>query len=83
VPTTTDPFYDPATLKSWREDAGLSRERVCADLEERGTPVSFSWLMALENGSAQRSPSLAILSALAGYYRRDLSELFARRAAAS
>ena len=34
------PLYDFATLKRWRKEAGLTRERVCADLETatRGLP---------------------------------------------
>jgi transcriptional regulator with XRE-family HTH domain len=78
VPSTTDPpLYDCATLKSWREAAGLSRERVSADMRDRGTPVSFSWLVHLEQGTAPDNPSLGLLGALAAYYGRDMAELFA------
>lgn len=83
APESADRFYDPATLKSWRESAGLSRERVSADMRDRGTPISFSWLAHLENGTAPDNPSLAILGALADFYGRELAELFTAERAVS
>jgi transcriptional regulator with XRE-family HTH domain len=86
VPSTTAPdgadrLYDPAILKSWRESTDRSRERVCADMRDRGTPVSFSWLTHLEQGTAPGGPSLPLLAALADYYGQDLAALFPARAA--
>ena len=82
MPSTTDPpLFDCATLKSWREAAGLSREQVSADMKARGTPVSFSWLVHLEQGTGADNPSLSLLAALADYYGQDLRALIPERAA--
>lgn len=70
------PLYDFATLKRWRNEAGLTRERVCADLE-----ISYPWLARLEAGNQDRAPSLALLNRLAAYYGHELHELIAVRAA--
>lgn len=59
-----------ALLRSWRDDAGLRRERVCTDLE-----ISAQWLAALETGQPGKSPSLAMLHKLAAYYGHDPAEL--------
>jgi transcriptional regulator with XRE-family HTH domain len=72
------PLYDFATLKRWRNEAGLTRERVCADLE-----ISYPWLARLEAGNQDRAPSLALLNRLAIYYGHGLHELVTPERAAS
>jgi transcriptional regulator with XRE-family HTH domain len=62
------PLYDHAKLRAWRDEAGLRRERVCADLE-----ISASWLRELEIGAG--SPSVLILTRLAAYYGHQAGEL--------
>jgi transcriptional regulator with XRE-family HTH domain len=68
------PLYDNAKLRTWRRDAGLSREQVWA-----GTGVGVSWLSELEQGAA--TPSLATLVALARFYGHEPAELLTVNAA--
>lgn len=68
--------WDYAKLKGWRESAGLTREQVCADLQARGHPITFNWLLALEHGTTgNRSAGLDTLAALARYYGHEPLEL--------
>jgi transcriptional regulator with XRE-family HTH domain len=62
--------WDFEKLRAWRETAGLTRERVCAD-----TGISYPWLRALEGGTDPRRPSLATLTTLARYYGHEPGEL--------
>lgn len=82
MPATTI-LYDPAVLRAWREDAGLKRERVCSDLQSTGVKLSLNWLAQLEGGIAPGNPSLVLLTALAGYYGKDIRDLLPGTAAAS
>lgn len=75
MPATATPdggnLYDRAMLRSWREEAGLTREAVC-----HATGISYPWLTRLETRPGDKSPSLALLHQLADYYGRDVAELF-------
>jgi transcriptional regulator with XRE-family HTH domain len=67
-------LYDHELLRAWREQAGLSRERVGVDLS-----MGASWLALLEQGGPGRTPSLALLIRLARYYGHEPGELLAPR----
>ena len=69
-PIRSGPAWDHAKLRAWREEAGLRRERVAADLE-----ISYPWLVILEHGTGDRTPSLDILTRLAHYYGHEPGEL--------
>jgi transcriptional regulator with XRE-family HTH domain len=74
-------LYNAALLASWREETGRTRERVCADITERGTArLGYMWLARLET-DASSHPSLSVLTALADYYGHDVADLFAAEAA--
>ena len=66
------PLYDHELLRAWRDEAGLTRERVGVDLN-----MGASWLALLEQGG--RHPSLALLIRLARYYGHEPGELLTAR----
>jgi DNA-binding XRE family transcriptional regulator len=70
APERDDPpaLYDPAKLRAWRADSGLTREQVCSM-----TGVSYPWLRKLERGEAD--PSLKLLVTLARFYGHEPGEL--------
>jgi transcriptional regulator with XRE-family HTH domain len=70
-------------LRAWREESGLALETVCGDMHRAGTPISYPWLQRLESGKTDRSPSLAILTALATYYGKNVRDLLPGAEAAS
>lgn len=76
MPPITPPLYDHARLRAWREEAGLSKERVAADLE-----ITATWLARVERGV--RTASIPTLAALAAYYGHDMAELWPSTAQAA
>lgn len=72
--SSTPPQYDHARLRAWRDEAGLTKERVAADLMDLDVRITATWLNRLERGV--RTPSLGTLTALAAYYGRDMAELW-------
>ncbi len=68
--TAAGPLYDHRKLRAWRDEAGVSRERVAADLE-----LSAAWLQNLELGGPRGGPSLDTLVRLARYYGHEPGEL--------
>ena len=68
MPTTIAINHD--LLRSWRVTAGLSRERVAADV---GTGAS--WLAIIESGTPGRVPSLDLIIRLARYFGHEPGEL--------
>ena len=72
MPGTTTPGrsagFDHAKLRSWREAAGLSRERVCVDVG-----ISASFLGLLEVGL--RVPRVATVIKLADFFGHEPGEL--------
>jgi transcriptional regulator with XRE-family HTH domain len=75
-------LFNAALLAAWREESGLSRERVCADLTDQGDRIGYIWLAKLEKGVGG-PPSLGLLTALANYYGHDVRDLFTPAEAAS
>ena len=82
MPTTTEPsgtstagLYDHDLLRSWRKQAGLTRERVGADVG-----LSASWLGIIEQGAPGRGASMGLLIKLARYYGHELPELLLQAA---
>lgn len=76
-------LYNAALLAAWREETGLTRERVCTDITEQGVvSIGYIWLTKLELGKGG-APSLATLAALAAYYGHDVRDLLAPAEAAS
>jgi len=83
MPATTEPpaererLYDHVKLRAWREEAGLRRTQVAADLA-----ITEQWLADLETATnPKRQPSLDLLARLARYYGRGLAELLTEAAA--
>ena len=77
MPTTTSDgdvsaagLYNHELLRTWRDQAGITRERVGVDLG-----IGASWLGILENGGRGRVPSLELLVRLARYYGHEPGEL--------
>jgi transcriptional regulator with XRE-family HTH domain len=71
-------------LAAWREEAGLTRERVCSDITDLGVvSIGYIYLAKLESPTGDRTPSLGILTALAAYYGHDVRDLLAPAEAAS
>ena len=66
----SDPTWDHAKLRAWRDESGKRRERVAADLG-----ISYPWLTILESGAGDRGPSLDVLIRLARYYGHEPGEL--------
>jgi transcriptional regulator with XRE-family HTH domain len=63
--------WDYTPLRTWREAAGLRRERVAADNE-----ISTAWLYAIEGGTTgKRQVGVDTLIGLCRYYGHELSEL--------
>lgn len=62
--------FDHRVLLAWRLESGMRPEEVCYR-----TPVSFSYLRAIENGH-KTSPSIELLERLAALYGGDVRELF-------
>jgi transcriptional regulator with XRE-family HTH domain len=69
------PLHDAAKLRAWREDAGLSKEQVCAAFHTQGYSLSYPWLSALEHATNARQPSVRLLAALAEFYGHQPAEL--------
>jgi transcriptional regulator with XRE-family HTH domain len=63
-------MYDHEKLRAWREERGLSRERVGVDND-----LSAAWLQTLELGGERATPSLETLVKLARYYGHRPGEL--------
>lgn len=63
-------LYDNAKLRTWRAEAELTREQVCALVG-----ISAAWLAELENGTTKAAPSLDLLVRLARFYGREPGEL--------
>lgn len=61
------------TLRSWREERGLTLRKVEEASREFPEPVAFDYLSRLERG--QLMPSVPKLATLANIYQRSLSEL--------
>lgn len=72
-------LYDHRKLRAWRNEAGLTREQVCAQLQAQDVRIGHAWLSLLEKG--RRVPSLELLVALARFYGHDPAELLLARAA--
>ena len=72
-------LHDHAKLRTWRDEAGLTRDQVCSRLLDQGVSIGYSWLAALEQGT--KRPSLELLVALAKFYGHEPGELLLGRAA--
>jgi transcriptional regulator with XRE-family HTH domain len=57
-------------LRTWRLDAGLRREQVCA-----AAGISFGYLRHIEDGT-RHNPSIAVLTRVAEALGHSVSELF-------
>lgn len=64
-------LWDYTKLKTWREDAGLRRERVAADND-----ITVSWLVQIEHGTTgQRQVGMDTVIQLCRYFGHDVAEL--------
>jgi hypothetical protein len=71
-------LYDPAKLRAWRDESGLTRERVSADISDDPTNdvrIGYAWLQKLEAGTVTVTPPVAVLRVLAHYYGHQTAEL--------
>jgi transcriptional regulator with XRE-family HTH domain len=65
--------FNGAVLRRWRLEAGVKPELVCVK-----AGLSWPYLRALEDRRTYaRHPSLALLTRLAEFFGRDITELFA------
>lgn len=79
-------LYDHAKLRAWRDESGLTRERVSADISDDPTNdvrIGYAWLYKLEAGTSAATPPLEVLRALAHYYGHTTAELLVPEEAVS